>query len=221
MEGQGVTASAASAADRNGGSGRSAVAAAELDDPGMSHVTGDVVDNGEGQRSNEDDTVVIPAVGQSEASMPEQPGQLEEVSAPEALAAPETASPPEALEAPEAAAPAEPPAARAIVLARGGRGRSHRATDCGSEQSSRDGDCESHDEVAHGRSASSVRAVHDGTAEHVGRERRHGERGAHTRRLHGRPPPRAPVRTPRRRSRASARRTSSALVRAAPSWWSP
>ena len=79
----------------------------------MSHVTGDVVDNGEGQRSNEDDTVVIPAVGQSEASMPEQPGQLEEVSAPEALAAPETASPPEALEAPDAAAPAEPPAAPA------------------------------------------------------------------------------------------------------------
>src|SRR3974390_1360264 len=70
MEGQGVTASASSAADRNGESGRSAVAAAEFDDPGVSRVAGEAVGDGEGQRSNEADTVVIPAIGQPEAPVP-------------------------------------------------------------------------------------------------------------------------------------------------------
>jgi energy-coupling factor transporter ATP-binding protein EcfA2 len=70
MEGQGVAASPASEAGRNGEPGAGAIVAADFDDPGVSHVTGDVSGGGEGQRRNGDDTLVIPALGRPEASEP-------------------------------------------------------------------------------------------------------------------------------------------------------
>ena len=66
MEGQGVTASAASEAGRHGEPGAGAIAAADFDDPGVTHVTSDTTGGGEGQRQNGDDTLVIPAPGRPE-----------------------------------------------------------------------------------------------------------------------------------------------------------
>src|SRR5271169_4810585 len=70
MEGQGVAASAASEAGRHGDPGVGAVAAADFDDPGVSHVTSDTSGGGEGQGRNGDDTLVMPALGRPEASGP-------------------------------------------------------------------------------------------------------------------------------------------------------
>src|SRR3984957_18629224 len=66
MEGQGVAASAASEAGRHGEPGAGAIAAADFDDPGVTHVSSDTTDGGEGQRRNGDDTLVIPALGRPE-----------------------------------------------------------------------------------------------------------------------------------------------------------
>jgi energy-coupling factor transporter ATP-binding protein EcfA2 len=68
MEGQGVAASAASAADGPGESGPGAGVAAELDHPAENHVTGDIADGGEGQERNVDDSNVTVAPGYPEAS---------------------------------------------------------------------------------------------------------------------------------------------------------
>src|ERR1700722_14033150 len=68
MEGQGVSASAASEAGRHGEPGAGAIAAADLDDPGVTHATSDTTDGGEGQRRNGDDTLVIPALGRPEVN---------------------------------------------------------------------------------------------------------------------------------------------------------
>src|SRR5580692_11778025 len=70
MEGQGVAASAASEAGRRGEPGAGAVAAADFDDPGVSHVTGDTSGGGEGQWRNGDDTIVMPALGRPEVPDP-------------------------------------------------------------------------------------------------------------------------------------------------------
>ena len=71
MEGQGVAASAASEAGRNGEPGVGAVVAAGFDDPGVGHVTSDDSGGGEGQRHDGDDiTLVMPALGRPEASEP-------------------------------------------------------------------------------------------------------------------------------------------------------
>jgi energy-coupling factor transporter ATP-binding protein EcfA2 len=68
MEGQGVAASAASAADGRSESGPGAGVAAELDHPAENHVTGDIADRGEGQERNEDDSHVMVAAGYPEKS---------------------------------------------------------------------------------------------------------------------------------------------------------
>src|ERR1700732_1797338 len=70
MEGQGVAGAAASEAGRHGEPGAGAVVAADFDDPGVSHVTGDTSGGGEGQRRNGDDTLVMPALGRPEAPGP-------------------------------------------------------------------------------------------------------------------------------------------------------
>ena len=65
MEGQGV---AASAAAGRGESGPGAGVTAEPDQPAENHVSSDIADGGEGQRRNGDDSHVMVAPGNSEAS---------------------------------------------------------------------------------------------------------------------------------------------------------
>jgi energy-coupling factor transporter ATP-binding protein EcfA2 len=81
MEGQGVTASAASQAGQNGEPAQGAVEAAEFDDPAVSRVTSDDSGDDEGKRWNGDDTVVIPAFGSvqslPQAQEPQPPGSGE------------------------------------------------------------------------------------------------------------------------------------------------
>src|SRR5580658_9084743 len=69
MEGQGVAASPASASGRQD-EFAGAVVAAEFNDPGGSHVTDDILGDGEDRRHNGDDTIVMPAPDFSEPPAP-------------------------------------------------------------------------------------------------------------------------------------------------------
>src|ERR1700678_3369232 len=71
MEGQGVAASSAPAADRRGESGVRAVVTDELNDPDETPVTSDVADGGDGQGLSGDDSHVMVGPGHPEASAPD------------------------------------------------------------------------------------------------------------------------------------------------------
>src|SRR6266566_8636067 len=68
MEGQGVAASSAAAAGRQGKPGPGAVAAAEFGHPAETHVTSDIMGGGEGRGRNGDDSHVMVGPGHPEAS---------------------------------------------------------------------------------------------------------------------------------------------------------
>src|SRR5213592_2252946 len=78
MEGQGVAASSAAAAGRQGRPGPGAVAAAEFGHPAETPVTSDITGGGEGRARNGDDSHVMVGSGNPEASsqddgMPQSP----------------------------------------------------------------------------------------------------------------------------------------------------
>src|ERR1700723_1449072 len=119
MEGQGVAASAASEAGRHGEPGAGAIVAADFDDPGVTHVTSDTTDGGEGQRRNGDDTLVIPALGRPEvpgsSSAVPFAGPAESLPQPPGSASSPTPSPPSAPQpAPAQPLPAQPAPAQPL-----------------------------------------------------------------------------------------------------------
>src|SRR5271165_2272956 len=78
MEGQGVAASAASAAGGRGESSSDTGVAAEFDHPAENHVVGDIADGGESKGGNRDDSHVMvspdyPAASAQDASMSQSP----------------------------------------------------------------------------------------------------------------------------------------------------
>src|ERR1700722_17285204 len=127
MEGQGVAASAASEAGRHSEPGAGAIAGADFDDPGVTHVTSDTTGGGEGQRQNGDDTLVIPALGRPEApgsgtavpftgpaeALPPPPGAANSpASTPPPVSEPSADQSPAVQPPPAQPAPAQPPASQ-------------------------------------------------------------------------------------------------------------
>jgi energy-coupling factor transporter ATP-binding protein EcfA2 len=120
MEGQGGAPSSAPAAGKQDESGAGPVVAAEFDDPGETHVTNDVADNGEDQGQSGNDRDVMVAPGHSAASSQDIPDTPPSSLPPSPEPGPDQAQP-EAVEAPsEAGDPPEsvPAQAHARVDAR-------------------------------------------------------------------------------------------------------